>query len=1187
MPDLVERHRQRATRLLNEGQAARAFGELVRASRALPMTPRLASALVTFSLRAGTEAAAIALLSSSLGNTRGDTRRAVRLQLARVLRRVNQLPRAVEALQALVDEAPGDRRARRLLDVLFRRISGEEITPQDSSESLASASPVPQAEEGSGVFPIVQGEALEDVPEPVRQDASAAEDLAHRSETVEFSAPWLEDEHTVEVSGPPDARFVPRSPPPEAKAKALEGPADDRHGTLLEMPAPGAKAPEEPADDRHGTLLEMPAPWLQDEATSEASDLPFALAQSPTSAPRDDSAGDASSHRRTTVDVTPYLPEEEETSTEPPVSRLESPLIPLPAGLKTDAPIPWGGDEDTVPSRQLVPRQEDPEETRQEAQLIARQAWRELAQFYLASADRAKDLGVRADTLTRLAELLEDELQDTAGAARVYGQIVALTGDRAALAEQVRLLSQRADGDDWVVRRVLDEAVQRASNPRARAAAFLARGERLLSTGERDRARPDFEAAVAISPHSIPALMGLARCVADADRAGTTERLRAALAAVPRRTPHRAEGLRCLAELAGGALADARLAHWAWSEVLAESPEDVLAQDQLLELTRQLGDRAGLSRLLRARLAREPRGLVARKARLELVATLEALGEPEAALVELRQAVRFEPGHKEAWLLLVDRLIALGKSGEAAWAMEHAATATEDDEERRGTWERLARFCREVLGDAARAQVYANRAENLRTAIVERAAPSMHPESPRSAVPRREPSGPRTAILIPPPGSVELTPTPAASAPAALESAPTVLEMPAVVVTLSAKPEAPASPPPRAREPAAPVSRSPLAPEPPAAPMPVEGTRVIAWEAPPGKMDAVRRRARGAATGVSAPGVPEAPAPVASGGPTAAPAKPAPAPVPAQMETARPAAIERVRERPLDAAAYRELSVFFSGRGDTARGSLMAEVAAALVGEKGGAVPRPLRRTLTPEERAGLRHPGLRNPAGELLASVGQALCRLFPTFGRAAGSSEPLRPDSGPGARAALEAVQSVARLLDVQLPELFLSEDEGPPFSLVHPGGPRLLVGRGAVRQVLPEPELRFFAGRALSCLGPDLLALRCLKKDQLLRAVAILASVLRGGTEFGPEARVVREALHPRARERALVLLEAAQREFDAAALAEAARHSANRAGLVACGGPGPAVAALRALKSSEQELVELVRFSASERYLPLRG
>jgi hypothetical protein len=308
-------------------------------------------------------------------------------------------------------------------------------------------------------------------------------------------------------------------------------------------------------------------------------------------------------------------------------------------------------------------------------------------------------------------------------------------------------------------------------------------------------------------------------------------------------------------------------------------------------------------------------------------------------------------------------------------------------------------------------------------------------------------------------------------------------------------------------------------------------------------------------------------------------------PAPAQTE-ARPAAFERVREHPLDANAYRELSAFFSTRGDPARAALMAEVASALAGEK-DAVPRPPRRTLSPEERAGLRHPGLRNPAGELLASVGLALCRLFPTFGRAAGSSEPFRPDSGPGARAAQEALLSVSRILDAQLPEVFLSEDDGPPFTLVHPGAPRLLVGRLALRQVLPEPELRFFAGRALSGLGQDLLALRCLKKDQLLRAVAILASVLRGGTEFGPESRVVRDALHPKSRERALVLLESAQRDFDASALAEAARHSANRTGLVACGGLGSAVAAMRALKSSEQELAELVRFAASERYLPLRG
>ncbi|OJT18274.1 hypothetical protein BO221_39965 [Archangium sp. Cb G35] len=1214
VPDLVERHRQSAARLLEEGHAPQAFGELVRASRTLPMTPRLASVLVTFALHAGTEPAVIALLSSALAHTQGETRRAVRLQLARVLRRVDQLPRAVEALQALVDEDPEDRRARRLLDVLFRRLSRHESSAEGDSEAEALA------------VPIVQGQALVEVEAPEPEERSA---------TVEFSSPWLEDEHTVEASGPPDARFVPRTPQPRAgpapaptppapaaptpvasaspddrhstvlemQVPAAPAPSDDRHRTVLEMELPAAPAPSDdrtrtvlemqvpvapaPADEQHRTVLELELPevWAQidEEPTSEASGLPFAISGPPASAPRDDTAGEASSHRRTTLEITDF-PEDEETSTDAPVARVESPVVPPPAGVRTPAPVPWSSEEDTERSRAFVPRQENPEETRQEAQLIARRAWRELAQFYLDRADATKDLSVRAETLTRLAELLENELQDLAGAARVYGQIVALTGDQAALAEQVRLVSQRTDGDDWVVWRVLDEAVQRASNPRARAAAFLARGERLLSAGETARARADFEAAVAISSHSLPALMGLARSVSEPDRAGAAERLRAALAAVHRRVPHRAEGLRCLAELAGGPLADARLAHWAWSEVLAEEPEDVVAQDHLLEVTRRLGDKTGLSRLLRARIAREPRGLATRKVRLELVATLEAGGERDAALTELRQAVRFEPGHKEAWLLLVDRLIALGQNGEAAWAMEHAATATEDDDARLGTWERLARFCREVLGDAARAQVYANRAENLRKAIAERVAPALHPEPPRSAVPKREQSGSRTGVLIPPPGAVELTPTPAAAPSAPPESASTVLEMPAVSV-----PVAPSRPPPPARE-SAPASPPPAAPEePPDAPMPVERTRFIAWEAPPGKMDPVRRKARGPGS-VSSP---EPLTPSTSSRPALAPASapaspqpPAPAPVPAPMEGTRPAAIERVRERPLDAAAYRELSAFFVSRGDSARGSLMAEVAAALVGEK-DSVSRFPRRTLTPEERAGLRHPGLRNPAGELLASVGQALVRLFPSFGRASGSSEPLRPDSGPGARAALEVLQSVARLLDARLPEVFLSEEDGPPFSLVHPGAPRLLVGRLAVRQVLPELELRFFAGRALSCLGPDLLALRCLKKDQLLRAVAILASVLRGGTEFGPESRVVREALHPNARARALTLLESAQKEFDAAALAEAARHSANRAGLVACGGPGTAVAALRALKSSEQELVELVRFSASERYLPLRG
>jgi cellulose synthase operon protein C len=943
--DMVERHRLIAVRLLREGQAPRAFGELVRASRALPMTPRLAAMLVAFSLRAGTEAAAITLLSSALVHTRGDTRRAVHLQLARLLRRVGQLPRAIEKLQALVDEAPGDRRARRLLEAL----------------------------------------------------------------------------------APPAAS--PRAPPPRK---------------------------EEDSPHRHTTDLEIP------------------------------------------VVVPP-----------------ESPPAP----------------------RQELP----PEEPHLESRLIARGAWRELARFYLAQADRETEPSVRAEFLTRLAEVLEDELEDPAGAARVYGQIVALTGDQAALAEQVRLLSSRDDGDDWAVRRALDEAVQRASHPGTRVAAYLARAERLLANGALEEARADFEAAESLSPGSLPALMGLARGTTGEERSLAVERLRTVLAAMPRRSPRRVEGLRCLARLAGESLTEAKLAHWAWTEVLAEEPEDVSAREQLLELARRLGDRAGVHRLLRARLAGGPRGPGARKAWLELVASLEADGDSEGALAELRQALRSEPGHREAWLLLVERLLARSQWGEAAWALEHAATATEDETERMRAWERLARHCREKLGDAARAQVYANRAEGLRQSIAEQSSPAPTREPPRGVLPRREPLHSNTVVLIPAPGARDELP---ASPPVSPASAPTLLEVPAIGEFPPTFSQAPA---------------------PPSAQVPVEGTQAIAWEAPQGKLEPMRRRAR-VRPASSAPAAPDRPSPAASA-------------------EVRPPAFRRVQEQPLDAKAYRELSAFFSSRGDTARGTLMAEVATALVGRQ-EFKPSPPRRTLSAEERAGLRHPGLRNPAGELLACVGPALCRLFPSSGRAVGSSEPLRPDAGPGARRALEVLESVARLLGVEVPEVCLAEEDGPPFALVHPGAPRLLVGRFVVRQAQPRPELRFFAGRALACLAPDLLVLRCVRKDQLLRAVAILSSVLRGGTDFGAESRVVREALHPRARERALELLEVATREFDAVALADAARHSANRAGLVASGGPGPAVAALRALKVDESELVELVRFAASERYLPLR-
>ncbi len=1126
-PDLVAQYRQAAARLLREGQPAKAFGELVRASRTLPMSPRLASALVCYSLRAGTEAAAIALLSNSIGGTHGVTRRGVRRQLARVLRRVNQMPRALETLHSILAESPNDRRARQLIELMTREAAGSEVPP-------STQAPVPDE---AVATPTDQN---------IRDDA------------------WTDAIQTLSSPQPQASGEVAPPAPPPVVAEAPR--AEPHEDAAPASPPMEALAPEAPAQD----VTASPA------APPEAAAPPESLAQP-------------------VPEQSPAPSPQEAVAAREPASAEEKPQAPQARKQSLEVPAAW------------------------------------------------------ADVVAAVeAEAVEPEPAGAADDHRRETQEVPALHSEAVAPSEARSMPDR-----------LDAAVQRAASPAARAAAYLVRAEQLLAEGALARARADFGAAESLSPGSLQALTGIARCVSDEERPAAVERLRAALAVAPPRTPFRLEGLRCLAELAEGPLANPRLAQWAWTEVLVEDPEAPKAAGQLLGLARKLRDRKALIQVLESRLDKAPPGgPEARETRLELVAALESEGYEEAALTELREAVATDPTHKEARLLLVERLVALGQLDEAGRALRAAAPSPEEDDGRQRTWERLSRFCREVLGDQVRAQVYANWAENLRVAMAGRTSHTPAAELSRSIL-SYEPGGarpgaPRAGVKItaapaipPPPDAAPTQVEFPAISPGALPAAPEAAPAPAQAAPSTSKPApAPAAPPPapaapgrpseparlveparpaepvrpgelprlveparpaepsRAAEPARPARlieparpKPPpaiddaamaqlSAPEPPAAHVPVDGTQVIGWYAPPGKMDPARRKARPPeAEHTNARGIPAPPIPGSENTNVRAAAVPTQAPAPAQAE-ARPAAFERVRQQPLDAMAYREIAAFFASRGDTARSTLMAEVSEGLKGQE-GPPPSALRRALTPEERAGLRHPGLRNAAGELLASVGLALCRLFPVYGRAAGTNELLRPDTGPGARAALEALQASARILDLPVPEVFLSEEDGPPFTLVHASTPRLLVGRFAVRRVHPEPELRFFAGRALACLGPDLLALRCLKKDQLLRAVAILASVLNGGEDYGPEARVVRDSLHPAARERAQALLEKAQQDFDPTALADAARHSANRAALVTCGGVGAALTVLRNLKTSDPDLVELVRFAASERYLPLRG
>ncbi len=1561
MQGRMEQHLQVAFRLLRERQAPKAFGELVRASRALPMTRRLASALVTVSLRAGTEAAAITLLTAAVDKAEGAVRRAVSRQLARVLRRVDQLPRAIEALEASVSAFPEDHAARRVLQLLLERTGRwEALVASLEREALAAfqrgeysraaraaswrariqaeqlrnlaraaesygqaANYLEQMEDAVGAFtvrldglrvlhasgasePVLTAAAsvcmsaaarlgrdaqarqvLEElglIPkraasalaasapvEALREPSTSAEAspagaasearIGRPAATVEMSLPLLQamlaasTGQLVSVGPVPEgvgsmapqaqaaapsnlkpaatAASAPAAPSPESsksEATAAEAPAasspepSEPAASAVEASAAPSPEPSTPA----ATAAEAPAAPIPEPSKSDASAVedsavpspdpsePVATAAEALAAPSPDpsepvataaeapaasspepsepvASAEEASAAPSPQPAEPPAPQAEaapvavtsfESSKKAPTEDEDSEAFAAPDDEPEDDEL---GASDGLPLTELfeIPEEElphseppvfsadaeenpeedaEPEEPpppdepvedaaaqqRLEAQLIARKAWRELAQFYLARADRAKDPVLRAEALTRLAEVMENELSDPSGAARVYREIVTLTGDRDALKEQLRLLAQR--GDPSLVRRALDEAVQSARTPKARAAAHLTRAERSLEAGEQAQAKADFETAEALTPGMLLVLAGLARCASNTERPMMAHRLRSALAAAPRRSPDRLEALRTLASIADDSLKDAKLAQWAWAEVVAEEPAEDHARARLLELARVLGDKGTLGQILREQLAREPRGPAARLARMELVSTLEDAGDMDGALTELRQAVRFEPGHKEAWLLLADRLTERGQIGEAAWALDNAASAMEDEAERLRTWLRLASFCHNVLKDPVRAEMYSRRAENLRRSLEDKSAPPV-PDLPRSPAPRREPgtTGVRTQILIPPPGSVELTPSGQAFPPVGNEPTtdihepapsipeharptiefsvvtfpgdkmpfsdeePTATDAPEGFVPPGAskpEPSKPAAPPAKAPRPAAaapkknvgkklkiesldpsreldsllgaeqeepdhtspslsawslkrppqpskppknsasaqahaaggrkassdkvvsakgsldksppararppvvedtapgrrasmegrgapaiskatgsrpaqPASQqaagaskaqstpkrqeraesafaqvSPREPEGPPAysGAPVQHTSFISWEAPPGRMEPVRRvaRARGAPASSKAP--PEPPG-------------------------AEPAVFKKVRESPLDEQLYLQIAEYFEERGDTERAELMREIADAIEGRE-GPTPRAPGQPLSADDRSGLRHPILRSPAGELLACVGVALCRLFPMHGRAAGSNAPLRPNLGPGAPVALEALDATERLFGIRAPEVVLSEDNGPPFSLVFTNAPRLLVGKQAVRQVLSAAELRFYAGRALICLGPDLLALRSLKKDQILRGLALLATALKDGKATSLEARVVRETLDSRQLERAAALYGPATRQFDVSAMADAARDSANRAGLIACGAVGPALAALKMKRALEREMVELVRFAASERYFQLR-
>ncbi len=1261
---VLQMHRAIANRLLAEGAPARAFSELVLATRQMPMSARLAAALAHIALKAGTVPAAVTLLTTGLEEIEGVERIGVRHALARLYRRSDDLELAREQLVVVLAENPTDRRARLTLNALLEREERwdelDASLEKQTREELRRGT-LRRASRTSLKRARLWGERLDN---PARaalrygQAGQFAEQGGDFESCFLLRLLWLRSLHKSHAP----ARAMTEAVELALRAALRVGKVDRVRHMVHELKISGASMPSM-TDIAVAVVTEGTEPTL-----AQARSLPM-LASAPNS---------------TQIELLAVAAEAEQTGRKPEVAALLRAAIdegPHPQALK-----------------------------RLEAHLVARGAWRELAQFYGDNATRATGNLEKAQWKEKLAELLESELSDGVGAAKTWAEVGQLTGDPRAVQEQVRLHSERKDAKS--VRRALDEGVDRAVVPQAKADALVARAEEALTRRDQATARSDFEAALVAVPQHPATLAGLAEIAAANQDLHFIPLLQRALDRVPRRRPGRGELYRRLGRLADATGKDSEAGRAAWAEVLFELPEDEEAQGRMSVLARAQGDSGQLETALRALISKTPRGPATREARLELVAVLEHSQRSDDALAELRVAVRFEPGHQQAWLALADRLEQRELWTEAAWALEHGTTATGDGALRLSLWMRLSRFAAERLDDPDKAETYQRRAQKLRRELLEEESPAEVTHSsplvaaPKGAqlplqsettpiendferladlleaVPEPEPTPPLPPPVPKgrggvPPAVVEMLRTLAAGPDArswakAVRADATVPwndERPEGKSPGKGVPSVPWDEPRVARPaglPAVPgVSISGLEPRPElksagrGLPVTGLGLRIPAVE--PWQKPAVMLRPRASAPGPSAAPVPEkknlrvpqVPVPietpddddwegsmvgqldddedalleealsgsddlvevgsadfeqpvedweappgvlpyVPSHSTVAAPSLGDPAaalpdsfgPSPSKaLSKERLKLFERVRASPLEADGYRLLAEHYDLGADASRSSLMLEIALALEGDP-HAAPRAPKMILSATDRVGLKHPLLRGEEGELLGLCGLALCRIYPTQGSEAGTREEFGLDLGKGAKGAADALLTAVRILGLRAPDVYPSNENGPPFSLVFPGAPRLLVGRLAIKRVLPEAELRFFAGRALFTQNPDLLCLRNLRREQLIRALQVLTQVLHGQASTA-EARAVRDGVAPKSWERLKQLNGKVGRKMNLATLSEAARHSANRAGLVVCGGVAPAVAALRAKKALASEMIELVRFAASERYLLLRS
>lgn len=295
---------------------------------------------------------------------------------------------------------------------------------------------------------------------------------------------------------------------------------------------------------------------------------------------------------------------------------------------------------------------------------------------------------------------------------------------------------------------------------------------------------------------------------------------------------------------------------------------------------------------------------------------------------------------------------------------------------------------------------------------------------------------------------------------------------------------------------------------------------------------------------------------------------------------------QRVLSAPFDAEAYRALAAYYGrhGRADHAR--LIMDVADALDGRAKDRPMPPL--TLSDGDWRALQHPALDAIAHELGLLIGAAVFQVnaapLDTFQPRGAFSM----DGSDGAWALADALLCAVRVLGVRVDDVQLCKSGPLPVFPVCSAPPALIVSKSLLKKQLPSAVLRFFAGRALASLRPELSMFLLVPQREVEAALTGIRKALNREGRMSERTRAVVQKVSGKSADRLGWILErlSGQGEGVLARQREGARHTVNRMGLLTAGGIAPALEALDFEGAGEVDRIELLRFAISKAYREFR-